>query len=571
MTSTQKKVLLGVVLTFGGLVRLYGAKVGVYDVYVHDEIFEIFRALELLRGEFDFYRPMKGFFYFLLAGLYSLYGGVLLAAGKMSSFEEFVSYSIVHPGVVIFLSRTANAAIGTLSIYLIYRIGKKIFPNERWGPEILLAFMWATCWLAIWISSWGFVETCLVTLSLLATFPVLNIYRGGGTKDYLKAGMWIGMATATKIYGITLLFLLCSFHFLNISANSGHHRIRKFLDRRLYLGLVGFCASWLALDPSILTLMLAKFHLVDPSLFDGPVFDVPAERHFWFFLDTIRWNLGNGLMPFIVLGVIMAAVDRNKEILILFIFSILFLLAFGFIKTAVVYQRYMLLALPYFFLTGIYGIISVVKKIENIQILRTKAFITTWGTVLAITLFVAWNGLSSLLKNEAYAKSFVPVEIEAKRWFESEIPAGSKILMKGEFIWPGHQTIPLYDLKENYAMRFNNIVRISTRRKNMNALLDLAQAEGLVRYDLLVVDRHEKWKNLNEYMHDGIEYAVIDVQQFTKDYEDIRSQEGKESRIRLYGQIKESDDVKLVKKFDGKDIQGRRKIIEVYKIDNLRE
>jgi hypothetical protein len=560
-----KNFFLVLILALGGALRFWGISSGLPEVFVHDEIYEVKRALQLLRGEYDFYRSGKGIFYYVLCLIYAVYGLFMIVLGRFDNMAQFISFSLVHPGQVIFLSRATNAALGTLSIYLMYRIGCRVFNGVSSNAALLLAFAWSTCWLAVWLSTWGFVETCLVTLSILAFFPVLNIALKTNQRyrDYVLSGVIIAAATATKIYGAGLLLPLGLAHFFSGSAVKLRDRASKLLDEKLYVAMATFVVLVLLVEPSYIVFILSKMGFVDPSRYDFPPAAPPKEVHLFFYLKIVRWNIGNGMVPFLFVGLIGAILKRKKDIQIYAAFSIAFILTMGLAKSNMVYDRYMNMAIPALFMAAIYGTVVISSMLRGIN--QGSPFYVRKIYWLVIIAIVGLNGIESLWKNHLYRISFVPAEVEAKKWIEGNVPPSSRIILKGEKVWPGHQTVPLFDLKENYRKKYDEAVRTGRTFMDMEVLPDLARAEGVIRYDLTVVDRYDTWQSLDAYIDSGIEYFVIHVEQFQESFKDNRSQAGKASRVLLFQELQNSSKVTLLKQFKGMTIQGGPQTLEVYK------
>jgi len=171
--STLEFLALLSILVLGAALRFWNISIGLPTLYVHDEIFEVHRALELLRGEYNFYRA-KGMYFYLLSIMSGFYGAWSVFQGYFSDLGSFIAYSLVHPGDIILLGRILTAVLGTGSIFLIYRLGKIIFPHGS-PASLLLALVWATCSLAAWLSRWGLIETTLVVFGLLSFFPILHL------------------------------------------------------------------------------------------------------------------------------------------------------------------------------------------------------------------------------------------------------------------------------------------------------------------------------------------------------------------------------------------------------------
>jgi len=122
---------ISLIVLVGGVLRFIGITKGLPDLYVHDEIIEVHRALNLLQGDYQFNRVGKGFFFFIIAVEYFVLAMFEIALGRFNSLTEFVSQSMVHPGTAIFLGRITSALMGTISVYFMYLIGRSVFTEDK--------------------------------------------------------------------------------------------------------------------------------------------------------------------------------------------------------------------------------------------------------------------------------------------------------------------------------------------------------------------------------------------------------------------------------------------------------
>lgn len=557
---------LFLIVLLGGIFRFWNITSGLPNLYVHDEIFEVHRALELLRGEYNFSR-IKGMYFYLLGLVYGAYVLVLIALGDVVDVASFVSDSLVYPGDLIFLSRILTAFLGTYSIYLLYHLGKMVFPGDFPVPRLLLALGWATCGLATFLAKWGLIETALMVFGLLAFFPIIDLLSEGSWKNYVLAGLWIAAATATKIYGAVLLVPFMLAHCLSTGVAPSPKVFGTIFHRKLWGGLLVCVLSLFIFNPSLLL-----------SFLDGEVnrvlqLDIPSEAiavvPLPFYFSVLRWNLGNFSLPFLLVGIVVALKRFPKEIIVCASFAIVFFAALGLTKESMlVYGRYLLISLPFFFILTVYGIEVVRQKFiiyfndHTIQKVGSAAF------VILIGLAMVWNGLGPLLRSSLFGSSFVPVKEQAVQWFEQHIPQGSRVVIRGEKRpWPGNQTIPIFDLKENYLRRYQVMSNSGRTQAEIGFHLDLAFHDDVARYDLIVGDRYYIWQKPNAYLKMGAEYIVLNVKYFQGKRGGRRALKAKASRMKFYEALRQSDELFLLKRFEGKTLQGgSTQTIEIYQV-----
>ena len=114
----------------------------------------------------------------------------------------------VNPTAVFTLARVCAALLGTLAVWLLYIAGARLFDR---GVALLAAALEAVAFLPVFYSHLALNDVptlAPLTLSLLGTAGVL---RKGRARDYLIAGVGLGLGCATKYTaGIVLLPLLAA-------------------------------------------------------------------------------------------------------------------------------------------------------------------------------------------------------------------------------------------------------------------------------------------------------------------------------------------------------------------------
>ncbi len=113
-----------------------------------------------------------------------------------------------NPTAVFTLARVCAALLGTLAVWLLYLAGARLFDR---GVALLAAALEAVAFLPVFYAHLALNDVptlAPLTLSLLGTAGVL---RKGRARDYLLAGVGLGLGCATKYTaGIVLLPLLAA-------------------------------------------------------------------------------------------------------------------------------------------------------------------------------------------------------------------------------------------------------------------------------------------------------------------------------------------------------------------------
>ncbi len=276
---------LTLVLLGGLALRLWGVRQGLPYAYNADEADHFLaHAVEMFEhGTLNpgYFANPPAFTYVLHALLALAYGG---ASGAVHAYEH-------HPESVFTLARVAAAALGTLALWLVYATGARLFNR---GVGLLAAAIEAVAFLPVFYAHLALNDVptlAPVTLSLLGSAGVL---RKGRARDYLLAGVGLGLASATKYTGgivvVPLLAATAARH-LQGGPAAGRRTVGG-----LALAAVAALATFLIANPYAL-LDYSAFHaeLVHQSTLSGEAqgkLGAPRSGGLVYYLWTLTWGLG---------------------------------------------------------------------------------------------------------------------------------------------------------------------------------------------------------------------------------------------------------------------------------------
>jgi 4-amino-4-deoxy-L-arabinose transferase-like glycosyltransferase len=127
----------------------------------------------------------------------------------------------LHPSEVFVVARVTAALLGTLAVWLLYLLGARLFNR---GVGLLAAALQAVAFLPVFYAHLALNDVptlAPLTLSLLGSAGVL---RHGRKRDYLLAGVGLGLGCASKYTaGIVVLPLLAAAvtQFLTLQPDAG--------------------------------------------------------------------------------------------------------------------------------------------------------------------------------------------------------------------------------------------------------------------------------------------------------------------------------------------------------------
>jgi hypothetical protein len=281
---------LAVILAGGFGLRLWGIAQGLPYAYNADEADHFVpRAVAMFERHSlnPHYFANPPAFTYLLHYLFAIwYGG---AGGVVHAFAA-------HPGDLYTLARAAAAVLGTLALWLLYATGARLF-GRRIG--LLAAAIEAVAFLPVFYAHLALNDAptlAPVTLSLLGSAGILC---KGRMRDYLLAGVGLGLACATKYTaGVVLLPLLAAAaaRYLDSAAEGGSASAARRTLASLALGGAVALLAFLIANPYAL-LAYQSFHseLVHQSTLSAEAqgkLGAPREGGILYYLWSLTWGLG---------------------------------------------------------------------------------------------------------------------------------------------------------------------------------------------------------------------------------------------------------------------------------------
>jgi hypothetical protein len=187
-------------ITFG--LRLWGVKQGLpYSYNVDEATHFVPRAIAYFGHDYNpqyFLNPPA--YSYLLHVVFELWFGSGDAVRRLYAAD---------PTNVFVIARVVAAALGTLSVWLTYLAGARLF-NRTAG--LLAAAIFGLAFLPIFYSHLALNDVPTLAPVALSLYGIAGVLRNGSRRDYVLAGVGIGLAAATKYTGgITIVCLLGAF------------------------------------------------------------------------------------------------------------------------------------------------------------------------------------------------------------------------------------------------------------------------------------------------------------------------------------------------------------------------
>ena len=365
----------------------------------------------LFKGDFNphnfiyptFYRYILFFSYYL----FFIPKAILAKTGVLDLLQSQASK---NPSIFFLIARYVSATAGTVTIYFLYRLARKVFNRK---VALFSSLLLALSPLHIRESHFGTIDATLTLMILVSLLFIVNIYQSGRLKDYLMSGFLIGLCVSTKYNAVILILPLLAAHFF--SKNSS----LPLLIYSVLLIPLGFLIAtpYVILSPhEFLRYTVIQVNYLYPKGF----------------LDSLRYVFRGGIHPFLeylsrynlilpsficLLMGIFLSFKRKYHVIIPLAIYCLFYLILLFITKAF-FGRYMLPVIPVLYIFCAWFIYLVVtnfykNKFTNIFLIGLLLFVTPsiftiyhWHRALSQKdtrqIFLKWISGQEFLQEEVF-------------------------------------------------------------------------------------------------------------------------------------------------------------------------
>lgn len=410
----QRGALLLILLAAAGL-RMRGIGFGLPALNDPDEPLFMMTAIEMLRN----HSLNPGWFghpgtitLYCLALISLAVGTIGIATGRYADADAFVNAVYADPGILFLPARLFIAACGVLCVYLTWRLGRRV-GGARTG--LLAAAFLAVNAVHIDYSQLIRTDIQASVFMLLCLSSTLAIVEHGRPRDYLLAGVFVGLGCATKWPAATVALSPAAAGIWRIARGSPD--ARKLL---LFAGatvVTLFAASpYLLLDyPAVLRNLTGEARPIHPGATGGG------------FLANLAWYAGPLRASFSAAGVALAALGavllpfRNRAAAIALLPGIA---AFGVLICiqALRWERWLIPLLPFAAIACGYAVHALAEMARS----------RTGRPLHALELLVALPLLLPMLQaaqHRAVARANDTRQL-ASAWIRAHAPADSTILVE---------------------------------------------------------------------------------------------------------------------------------------------
>lgn len=323
-----------------------------------------------------------------------------------------------NPTEVFVVARVTAAVVGTLAVWLMYLAGARMFGR---ATGLLAAALLAVSFLAVFYSHLALNDVPTLAPVALSIWGTAGILREGRVRDYLIAGVGLGLACATKYTGGVVLLPLLAAAGIQFAAPGGPGRA---LRGTVLAGVVAV-GAFLVANPYAL-LDFAAFrdglqHQADASQEVSGKLGLTQTSGHLYYLWTFTWGLG--WVP-LVAGVAGAAVlgfEDRRALLVLGPAPVAYVLFMG--TQERFFGRWLLPIFPIACLLAAYAIV----RLAQLAARRAPALAPALAVLGAVVLL--GQGIVYSL-HSAMTLSRTDTRNATRTWLVSRVPAGTKIVVE---------------------------------------------------------------------------------------------------------------------------------------------
>jgi len=431
--------LLSLILLLGFVVRIYGINFGKPYLYHVDEWKLVNQAGHLLDITnlnkdvlfgLDTYPP---FFTYILAFFYGFYSLIGLVFGFFPSLSYVVDQYKTNPFTFHLIGRLISAIMGTASIAFLYLSIRNLF-NKR--IAIIGALFFAFTFILVRNSHYCTVDVPATFFLLIAFYFTTRVFKENKIKDYILAGIFCGLAIATKY---NVLFIVAPLFIVILYKMGGiGNAVKAFwVEKRILACGIALILSFIVACPLI---------LIDTNRFI-PVFqrDLNSQKYgkigldgegFWSYVTGKQWEgfghasrnslaggLGKPLMLLSLGGIVFCAVRHRKEDIILVAFPVLHYLLHG--NMSYKAMRHLLPAIPFLVVSAS----ILLDFISNFFVKEKMKNTVLAGCALAVALPMVLDSFQ-----QGHLMTQKNTRTLASEWIEKNITPKTKIAV--EYYYP---------------------------------------------------------------------------------------------------------------------------------------
>ncbi len=402
---------VGVLLVFAFCLRIWGVDHGLPYAYNSDENAHfVTRAIGLFGHGWDpqYYVNPPAYTYLahLLLGVW--YGG---REGVSTAFAA-------DPTDIWVLTRVLAAVLGTLAVWLCYLAGSRLV-DRRTG--LLGAGIFTVAFLPVFYSKLALNDVPTLAPLCLALWGVAGVLRFGRQRDYVVAGIGLGLACATKFTGGIVLVPLIAAIVVQFTAPGGRAGASRGMAIAAVLALVAFLVAnpYAVLNWDAFVNGLT--HQADASGDAAGKLGLTQDNGYLYYLWSFGWGLGWVPLVFAAGGAVRLWFDERRLFWVMVPAIVLFVLFMG--SQERYFGRWLMPVFPLVCILAAYAAFELVEWASRFAPALRATLVV--GVVLAVCgQGFVYSVHSGLVMSREDTRNLM------REWMVANVPSGSKIVVE---------------------------------------------------------------------------------------------------------------------------------------------
>jgi 4-amino-4-deoxy-L-arabinose transferase-like glycosyltransferase len=406
------RAALGLILIGTLLLRLWGIKQGLpYSYNVDEAQHFVPRAISFFSSDWNphyFLNPPA--YSYVLTGVFELWFG---------SADAAVRAYATNPTELFVVARVVAALLGTAAVWLTYLTGARLFSRS---VGLLAAAILGFAFLPVFYSHLALNDVPALAPVSLSLLGIAGVFRRGWRRDYVIAGLGIGLAAATKYTaGITLLSLLAA------CVVDSRRRGPAPALLALGIGLLTALAAFTVANPY----WILDFKAFATGISDQATRAAGAEPvklgtrpggGVAYYLWTFSWGLGLGPSIAALSGAAMMLIRRRFDLLALFLpATVAYIVFMG--EQQRYFGRWLLPVFP------LAALVAGWAACEAVRWLRRAHRVPVGLGVSLATVLLLGQGVVAVVRNDRIL-SRPDTRNLLRAWMVGHVPAGQKVVIE---------------------------------------------------------------------------------------------------------------------------------------------
>jgi hypothetical protein len=557
--GTRAGIALFLVVALALVLRLWGIHYGLpWLFYFHDEPQVVLRALRFGTGDFN-----PHFFLWpgtlLIEVAFLSYGGLFLVGrglGWWSGREGFAAAYFRDPSPFYLLARFQSVVLGTWSVWLANGLGRAAYSAE---VGLAAALGLAVNAMAAHYAHLAHPVTAMTAFTVLGLWSAVRLANGGPPRALLHGALATGFGMAAQYHAGLLVVPIGVAVALRAAESAGAERGR-WLVRGAGAGVLALVV-FLALSPYValdapafradLAWITAKTNGALGGTSRGSLAGLVA-----FARECVRPALGIPLALAAMAGVLLALLRRTRSDLVLLSFGAAYLLLVS--RAGVLNDRY---AIPLVVPALVLAARAIGWALAGLRVAEGRS---AWAVPAIVVLLCTPPALELIESDVTMTRT--DTRIESLRWFETHVPAGSRVVIDMMRFW-NTSSPPLAEDSTRLRERLAEAEGGFTGAGHSSAYADFyrhrLQHPHAPAYYLRSTDLGDSTRTLDEYRREGFRWAVVSEDAVRM--QASRAAAGDSSGIRYYLSLERAGDP--VAEFRPERWRRRGPVIRIYRLD----